>query len=109
MGHPDDGMIRALLDEEATGEKDAARAHLATCPQCAETAAEQTADLQVLAEALTGEHRPASAGCRRPPWLPSPSVVGRRMEEPRPHPGPRGHGGHPRSWPISLARDRGVS
>jgi anti-sigma factor RsiW len=53
MGHPDDGMIRALLDEEATGEKDAARAHLATCPQCAETAAEQTADLQVLAEALT--------------------------------------------------------
>jgi hypothetical protein len=52
MGHPDEGMIRALLDEEATGEKEDARTHLATCPRCEEEAAEQTADLQVLAEAL---------------------------------------------------------
>ena len=52
MGHPDEGMIRALLDEEATGENKAARTHLDTCPRCAEAAAEQAADLQVLTEAL---------------------------------------------------------
>jgi len=53
MGHPDEGMIRAFMDGEASGQWEHLRAHLAECPRCAAVADGQTHALGDLTEALT--------------------------------------------------------
>lgn len=52
MGHPDEGMIRALLDGEAAGQWKELRAHLDGCPQCAAVARAQARAHGALVEAL---------------------------------------------------------
>lgn len=52
MGHPDEGMIRALMDGEAVGQWKELRAHLDECPQCAATAGAQARAHGALVEAL---------------------------------------------------------
>ncbi len=52
MGHPDEGMIRALMDDEAAVKWKELRAHLDECPQCAATASAQLRAHGALVEAL---------------------------------------------------------
>jgi hypothetical protein len=52
MGHPDEGMIRALMDGEAAGQWKELRAHLDECPQCAAMAGAQARAHDALVAAL---------------------------------------------------------
>ena len=52
MEHPNDGMIRALLDGEALKDQERLEAHLVECPRCAEVASAQSSRLQAVTEAL---------------------------------------------------------
>lgn len=53
MGHPADGMIRAFLDGEATGNVRGIQAHVADCPRCGELAQAQARALDSFSDALS--------------------------------------------------------
>jgi hypothetical protein len=53
MGHPDEGMIRAFMDGEASGPWQDLGAHLTECPQCAALAEGQVHALETLVEVLS--------------------------------------------------------
>jgi len=52
MGHPDEGVIRALLDHEQQDDQAELRTHLEGCPECRAVAEAQELDFQLLADAL---------------------------------------------------------
>lgn len=52
MGHPDEGMIRAFLDGEASAQVETLAAHLAECPRCAALADGQEEVLGGFGDAL---------------------------------------------------------
>lgn len=73
MEHPDEGMIRALLDGEASGGGEGLRTHLAGCTPCAEAAEIQGVSWKNLSDALSILDVPA----------PEKSARGRILEEAR--------------------------